>query len=296
MISLSGASMSDLYPRILQHVLDAGEEVSPRGQATIEVSPFAFELTDPTQCLVLQKARKLNYAFVVAERLSLLTGHADPEMLCHYVSGLRQYVNSISGCFDGAYGPRVKPQLDYVYEELRRDPDSRRAVVSIYSAADQHDSVDVPCTLALQFLIRSGRLDLIVNMRSSDLYLGLPYDVSQFAFVQQVIAGWLSLPLGRYIHWTASAHIYATDVSKAERILLDPCRYGEAALPVPQLPKEASLDQLDLLAGAEKLIRCGASEENIRHILPHLVPEYEVWASVLAKSARPSVPLAQPVA
>jgi len=97
---------------------------------TAEVSPLVFELTSPEECLVRQKARRLNYAFVVAERIALLSGTADADMLCHYVNRLRDYVNTSTGCFDGAYGPRVRPQLDYVFEELRRDPASRRAVIA----------------------------------------------------------------------------------------------------------------------------------------------------------------------
>ena len=280
MISVTGSSMSELYPRILTHVLQNGEEVAPRGQATVEVSPFAFELTDPTQCLVLLKARRLNYAFVVAERLSLLTGRADADMLCHYISGLRNFLNE-EGCFDGAYGPRVRPQLDFVFEELTRDPDSRRGVVSIYSSVDQHESVDVPCTLTLQFLIRRGRLDLIVNMRSSDLFLGLPYDVSQFAFVQQVVAGWLSLAPGRYVHWTGSAHIYDRDLPKVREIVRSPDECVVCDLPVPPLPKNESMNQFHRLVEIERMLRLGEQVGTLRDALE---PEYQAYVAVLTRS------------
>lgn len=274
--------MSELYPRILQHVLDTGDEVAPRGQATVEVSPFAFELTDPTQCLVLQKARRLNYAFVVAERLALMTGDSDPEMLCHYVSGLRQYLND-EGCFDGAYGPRVRPQLDYAYEELLRDSDSRRAVVSIYSATDQHESVDVPCTLTLQFLIRSGRLDLIVNMRSSDLFLGLPYDVAQFAFLQEVVAGWLAVPVGRYIHWTASAHVYNKDRVRVAFVLESPGDWHSLELSAPKLSRNQAMQHIARLKRIETLVREGAPTLDQIPDLNELAPEYRKYVTLLVR-------------
>lgn len=259
MIFLKGDSISELYPLLLQRVLEEGDEVSPRGMQTLEVAPLGFELTDPRQSLVLQKARHLNYAYAIVERLSLVSGQADPDMLCFYIDKLRDYVNPETRCFDGAYGPRVRPQLDYVYEELQRDPDSRRAVISIYSETDQRESLDVPCTLALHFLIRHGKLDLMVNMRSSDLFLGLPYDVSQFAFLQQVIAGWLNIQPGRYIQWAHSAHIYGTHVSKAWEVVSEGDALVDVDLDVPNLAKQETFSQVSLMMGIERGLRHGVS-------------------------------------
>ena len=206
-----GASMTELYPRLLKKVLEEGEEVSPRGKATLEITPFMFVLEDPTQSLVLLKSRKLNRAFAIIEKLALVAGIDDPEMFCFYIDGLKEFINPETGRFDGCYGPRVAAQLPYVYQLLREDPDSRRAVISIYGPQDQHVSLDVPCTLSLQFLLRKGRLSLITNMRSSDVYLGLPYDVNQFCFLQQVMASWLGVELGEYLHFTGSGHLYESD-------------------------------------------------------------------------------------
>ena len=259
MIFLKGDSISELYPLLLQQVLEEGEEVAPRGMQTLEVAPLGFELTDPRQSLVLQKARRLNYAYAIVERLSLVSGQADPEMLCFYIDKLRDYVNPETCCFDGAYGPRVRPQLDYVYEELQRDPASRRAVISIYSEADQRESLDVPCTLALHFLIRHGKLDLMVNMRSSDLFLGLPYDVSQFAFLQQLVAGWLNLDAGRYIQWAHSAHIYGQHINRAWEVVSRGDALLDVTLEVPYLEKEEAFDQVSLMLAIERDLRHGGS-------------------------------------
>lgn len=253
MIYLKGRSISELYPAVLSRALTGGEEVAPRGMPTLEVSPIGFELTDPRQCVVLQKARRLNYAYAVAERLCLIGGEAEPEMLCFYVSKLRDYVNPETECFDGAYGPRVRRQLGYVYEELRREPASRRALVTIYSERDQQDaSLDVPCTLALHFLIRHGKLDLIVHMRSSDLFLGLPYDVNQFGFLQQVVAGWLDVEPGKYIHWADSAHIYLEHIDRVEQILSQPDEVVQAHLEVPRLTIDETFEQVALALAIER--------------------------------------------
>lgn len=280
MIFLKGDSISELYPELLRRVLEEGEEVAPRGMQTLEVAPLGFELTDPRQSLVLQKARRLNYAYAIVERLSLVSGTADADMLCFYIDKLWDYVNPETRCFDGAYGPRVRPQLDYVYEELQRDPASRRAVISIYSEADQRESLDVPCTLALHFLIRHGKLDLMVNMRSSDLFLGLPYDVSQFAFLQQVIAGWLQIDAGRYIQWADSTHIYMEHLERAKQVLSDPWDLVETRFGVPQLPIDETFKQAALLLTLERDSREGrigvALERDPR--MDVLAPEFKDYA------------------
>ena len=257
MIFLKGTSISELYPALLQRVIEDGNEVAPRGMQTLEVAPLGFELTDPRQSLVLQKARRLNYAYAIVERLSLVSGQADPDMLCFYIDKLRDYVNPETRCFDGAYGPRVRPQLDYVYEELQRDPASRRAVIAIYSEADQRESLDVPCTLALHFLIRHSKLDLMVNMRSSDLFLGLPYDVSQFAFLQQLVAGWLSIQPGRYIQWAHSAHVYEQHIGRAQGVVSCADDWVEMRAAAPSLCFEDTWNQTNLFFGLERAVRGG---------------------------------------
>jgi thymidylate synthase len=255
MIALKGQGISELYPTLLELALEEGETVAPRGLPTLEVSPLLFELADPRQCLVLQKARRLNYAYAIVERLSLLSGHSDPDMLCFYVGKLRDYVNPCTGCFDGAYGPRVRPQLEYVYDELRRDPASRRAVISVYSPSDQRDSLDVPCTLTLHFLIRRGRLDLIVNMRSSDLFLGLPYDVNQFGFLQQVVAAWLDVGLGTYTHFASSAHVYSEHADKATQVAVSGSDVIERAAVAPRIAFRETFTQAELWFDLERRAR-----------------------------------------
>jgi len=275
--------ISDIYPALLEHALENGEEVSPRGQSTLEVCPLVFELLDPTKCLVLQRARRLNYAFAIAERLALLGGSNDPDMLSFYVPRIREFVNCETGCFDGAYGPRVRPQLDFVYRELIQDPNSRRAVVSIFSPSDQRPSLDIPCTLTLQFLIRRMRLDMIVNMRSSDLYLGLPYDVSQFAYLQQVLAGWLQVTPGRYLQFASSGHIYRRDVSKVQSLLRDPLSFETMRLAVPLLPYYESIEQLEILISIEHRIRLGVSGPSVVPEKDAVASEYEEYVEVLRR-------------
>ena len=95
-----------------------------------------------------------------------------------------------------------------------RDPSSRRAVATIYSGHRDlgDESRDIPCTLSLQFIIRAETLWLVVSMRSSDAYLGLPYDVAQFTTVGHAVATAVSVPFAGLTINCGSSHIYESDI------------------------------------------------------------------------------------
>lgn len=251
----SGSAFHDLYPRLLETVLERGHKVAPRGEPTYEISPLVFVLEDPRDCIRLQRCRRLNYAYAVVEKLSLLRDVVDVEMFCFYIPRLRCLLSE-QGTFEGAYGPRVSAQLGYVYDLLRQDPDSRRAVITVFSSpADHKPSPDIPCTISLQFLLRDGQLSLIANMRSSDIYLGLPYDVQQFTFLQQLLAGWLDVGLGPYIHVAGSAHIYERDLSRVLEVLRHPDELNAHAEPPVDLPYQEVWRQTDAFFQAERELR-----------------------------------------
>ena len=274
---LQGESVTDVYPHLLRYVLEHGERVSPRGRPTLEVSPFVFQLHDPLQSLVLQRERRLNRAYATVEKLALVAGIEDPAMLCFYIDRLNEFVNPTTGAFDGCYGPRVAAQLSYVYTLLRSDPDSRRAVIAIYSQRDEHESLDVPCTLTLQFLLRRGKLSLIVNMRSSDVYLGLPYDVNQFCFLQQVMASWLGVGLGQYTHVAGSAHVYFSDSDAIHRVLEAPSQCFDAPSdPDFAIPFNETQDALTEFFELERTFRqSGSRSHNVQRLHKCLQPPAE---------------------
>ena len=121
-------------------------------------------------------------------------------------------------------------QWDYVLNELRNDQDSRRAVIHIRSPWDSMNAkLDVPCTMTLQFLIRDQELHLVVSMRSSDIILGLTYDVPAFTMFQEQLANELGIGVGRYIHVSNSLHIYDRHFAMAESIL-SPEEIGQSKL------------------------------------------------------------------
>lgn len=199
-----------LYVKAIGQTILHGQKSSPRGIDTQElVSPLLI-LRGPKERLpmIKNKARQLNYAFQIVESLQYLDECMDPDRIIHYNKRFGSFKNWTTGEFDGAYGPRLQGQMLWCYELLKRDPDTRQAVMSIFRAdQDHHESLDVPCTLTIQFLLRE-HLHCVVNMRSNDLLWGTPYDIMGFTTLQHAMASWLGVKAGDYFHHAGSLHIY----------------------------------------------------------------------------------------
>ncbi len=212
--------MDDLYPQLLRQVLYRGESVSPRGQNTLEIRPFVFQLSNPDNKLVTIPGRKINKAFALVEAFQFLSGKPNATQIVRFNSNLNNWVDPETGEIEAPYGLLVKDQVPRVIEMLKEDPDSRQAVLTIYNGHEHQKSMlNVPCTCLLQFFVRDGKLELIVYMRSNDLWWGTPYDVYQFTAMQELIGAALEMDLGTYTHIAGSGHIYEPFYAKAKDIV-----------------------------------------------------------------------------
>lgn len=211
--------LAEDYAFILQHVIREGQEVAPRGKLTKEILAFTLELTDPTRALVRGTERKVHVGLAAAEALQLVGGFSDPGAMLKVSSHFDQFTDG--GVFHAPYGPRIAAQIPEALEWLIRDPDSRKAYVSVWQPAQDlwtRDTRDHPCTTHLQFMIRQEALDLHVGMRANDAWRGFPYDVFQFTQLQQAAASCLRVPVGTYYHHVTSFHLYEENWDQVERL------------------------------------------------------------------------------
>jgi thymidylate synthase len=217
-----------------------GFEVAPRGMRTLELAQHttSFDMSRP---VVLCPGRKLSYTFLAAEALWILAGDDRVETIAPYNPNIAQF--SDDGVhFAGAYGAPIVAQFDYVVSALLRDRDTRQAGLTIWRP-NPPPSKDVPCTVAIWFSIRADRLNCHVFMRSSDAWLGLPYDVFVFSMLAAKVACAYNAPplsLARdatdeapvfttlapiglgWLHLTAaSEHLYARDFEAAKACVVD---------------------------------------------------------------------------
>ena len=194
---------------VLKDLNDNGIEVSPRGMKCKEIIGYKFAIHSAKNQMVTLKKRKLNYAFQIIEKMSFISGKECPDIICAYNSNMKKFKNERTGFFDGDYAPRIFRQLSWVYKTLKKDPDSRQAVITIRNESDEKPTKDHPCTLSFQFFIRDNKLHMLTNMRSNDAYIScLGYDLMNFMFIQNVLAAWLNIEVGSYHHNVGSMHVY----------------------------------------------------------------------------------------
>lgn len=278
---MKAPTMNQLYKDLIREV-DTNPDylVSPRGMKIKEKIGLQFRLTNPKECLVSLTNRKLNHAFAVVEKFEYLYGKHNPERLIAYNANLANYRGEY-GYFDGNYAERLNFWIRHCYQILKADPDSRQAVAAIYDATARHQSKDIPCTLTLQFFIRGGKLLLMVNMRSNDLLWGTPYDVNAFAFLQEVMASWLGIEMGEYIHTNGSTHIYLEPEKNYQQLLS--CLDSEAEdikNPVFNLTFEETQSALPIFMAAEQFMREGKWRE--AGVLSSQLPEcFDQYLAIL---------------
>jgi hypothetical protein len=174
----------------------------------IDLSNVMIELNSPLDALPLGCGRNLNSGIAVAEALQLIGGFSDPARMCELFPSFRRFMDD--GRFWGAYGTRVGIQLQHAVRKLKTSPDTRQAVVTLWSPTfDNVDGKhDYPCTIALGFRIIGDELNMNVLMRSNDVWLGLPYDMFQFTQLQLTMCNALDIGPGRYNHHAWSLHLY----------------------------------------------------------------------------------------
>lgn len=106
-------------------------------------------------------------------------------------------------------------QLDFVINELTENPNSRRAVLTIYDGKEHSiHSFDTPCTLSIVFNITNNRLNMSVLMRSNDLWYGFCNDQYCFSKLQEMVANRLGLHVGWYYHFANNLHLYNNQLNK----------------------------------------------------------------------------------
>jgi thymidylate synthase len=256
---------------------EADAAPSPRGMPVRECLATQFTVTDPRARLLGSPARAANYGFAAGEFLWYLRGASDVASLAYYNKRTTQFSDD-GTTMAGAYGPRVfgaagidlgprarpdpdgrrglsRSQWEIARDELLRDCDSRRALLSIYDAADaaraERGTRDVPCTVAIQFLLRTSaggprKLHAVVTMRSCDLVWGLTYDVFSFTLLQELMLAELreagvDAGLGYYTHQAGSLHVYERHFETVAAVAAE---RSEPAGPMPPLGYTSDLAAL----------------------------------------------------
>ena len=225
-----------VWLELLDKILMQGRDVAPRGKPTKELPQHTIVVPMRRPVLTVPE-RKLNYKFMAAEAYWILTGDNRVSTISPYNPHIAQFSDDGETYF-GAYGPKVVDQLPYVVDTLIRDPDSRQAGLTIWREKPPITK-DVPCTVAAFFNIRENYVNAHFYMRSSDAWLGVPYDVFNFTAIAFVVMSRLNAHyakafakprqlgdpprkvdpyrLGELYLTMASSHLYETNWADAKR-------------------------------------------------------------------------------
>lgn len=260
----------------IEDVILHGSSVAPRGQPTTEILQHTM-VVDLSYPVVVAPTRVINEKFYGAEAFWMLSGDDTVAGIAPFNKNIAQFSDDGERFF-GAYGPKIAEQIDYVVAKLLEDSDTRQAGLTLWRE-NPPATKDVPCTIAMFFNLRGDDpdnkvLNMHVFMRSSDVWLGVPYDVFNFSMVaMQVMCrlnaayrreptpyqgeerGWPRTASPGALHLTAaSRHLYGRDVNRAVEVLHnDPWRPATGAVPKVLYTNEATLmSTLDAIRNGDK--------------------------------------------
>ena len=227
------------YLDLLRHVLDHGTEKADRtGTGTRSV--FGWQMRyDLAEGFPLVTTKKLHLKSIVHELVWFLRGETNVRYLKdNGVSIWDEWADA-----DGELGPvygkqwrswsapdgRTIDQIAWVVEEIRRNPDSRRLIVSAWNVADLPRMALQPCHTMFQFYVANGRLSCQLYQRSGDIFLGVPFNIASYALLTHMVAQVTGLAPGDFVHTLGDAHLYSNHFDQAREQL------SRAPRPLPKL-------------------------------------------------------------
>lgn len=219
---ITAKSVDDVWLSLWEQVkVGYTEQESRDGDVVWECINAHLTITNPTRNLSHNKIRDMSIRYAIGEYLWYESATNKLQPIQAYTKGWDRmsddgiHVNS-------NYGYLIKKhygfeQFHMCYNLLLKSPHSRQAIIHYKPIFDYstQETKDVPCTIYQQFLIRDGKLHSIVNMRSNDIWNGVPYDVFFFTATQIKLAMMLDIPVGEYMHNAGSLHMYKRDYNTA---------------------------------------------------------------------------------
>jgi thymidylate synthase len=207
------------YLDLLRHVLEHGERRTDRtGTGTLSV--FGAQTRyDLREGFPLVTTKKVLFPAVVYELLWFLRGstNINDELTQHTPiwdawADPEGELGPIYGAQWRSWGGRGIDQITGVIDQIKRDPTSRRLIVSAWNVEDLSKMKLPPCHALFQFYVNAGCLDCQLYQRSADLALGIPFNIASYALLMSMIAQDCKLVPRHFIHTLGDAHIYLNHV------------------------------------------------------------------------------------
>ncbi len=213
------------YLELLDHILTTGVAKGDR-TGTGTLSTFGYQMRfNLEDGFPLVTTKKLHLKSIIYELLWFLRGDTNVAYLQEHGVKIWNEWARPDGSLGPVYGAQWRSWPDYrggfvdqisqAQELIRRDPDSRRIVVSAWNVAQLPDMALAPCHALFQFYVADGRLSLQLYQRSADCFLGVPFNISSYALLLMMMAKVCGLRAGDFVHTLGDAHLYSNHLDQA---------------------------------------------------------------------------------
>jgi thymidylate synthase len=214
------------YLHLLQHILDNGREKNDRtGTGTRSI--FGYQMRfDLQKGFPLVTTKKVHLKSIIYELLWFLKGETNIRYLKeHGVSIWDEWADE-KGELGPVYGKQWRnwigadgktvDQISDLIEQIKKNPDSRRLIVSAWNVSELPRMALMPCHVLFQFYVADGKLSCQLYQRSADVFLGVPFNIASYALLTMMIAHVCDLAPGEFIHTFGDVHIYNNHIEQVK--------------------------------------------------------------------------------
>jgi thymidylate synthase len=214
------------YHDLLRQVLDSGQFKADRtgtGTYSLFGAQCRYRLADG---FPLVTTKKVHIRSIIYELLWFLRGETNVRWLQERGVTIWDEWARPDGSLGRVYGAQWTDwrggngssinQIDWVVREIRRNPDSRRLLVTAWNPAEIGDMALPPCHTLFQFYVSGGKLSCQLYQRSADLFLGVPFNIASYALLTHMVAQVTGLGVGDFVHTMGDVHIYANHVEQVK--------------------------------------------------------------------------------
>ena len=218
------------YLNLLKHVLEKGdikEDRTGTGTKSIFGWQMRFNLQDG---LPLLTTKKLHLKSIIHELLWFINGDTNISYLKNNNVSIWNEWADENGDLGPVYGKqwrrwetpdgRKLDQLDEIINTIKKNPNSRRMIISAWNPSDVGSMALPPCHCLFQFYVSNNKLSCQLYQRSADIFLGVPFNIASYAILTNMIANVCGLSVGDFVHTLGDAHIYNNHFDQANTQLL----------------------------------------------------------------------------
>ena len=217
------------YLELLRHIKENGTDKTDR-TGTGKRSVFGYQMRfDLSQGFPLVTTKKLHLKSIIYELLWFLKGDTNIKYLKDNGVSIWDEWADENGDLGPVYGAQWRSwqgangktidQITEVIDQIKKNPDSRRLIVSAWNVAEISNMALAPCHAMFQFYVVEGKLSLQLYQRSADVFLGVPFNIASYALLLMMVAQVCDLEVGEFVHTFGDVHIYNNHFEQVEKQL-----------------------------------------------------------------------------